>query len=353
MSSEFEHGQFESRKQDHIRIALSAETQTPEHASMDSVELVHEALPEINFSEVQLSQPFFDREANVPYFVSSMTAGHLGALAINRTLARVAAQRGWAMGVGSQRRELADPEAVAEWRQIRREVPKAVLIGNLGLAEVIKATESGLRRLVENLAADAFFIHLNPLQECLQAEGNPEYRGGLAAIERAVKALSVPVVVKETGCGLSEETLNRLRSTGIAAVDVAGLGGTHWGRVEGQRQQKGHLLYNAAQTFGRWGIPTIQSVAWATQMNLPFEIWASGGIRNGLDAGKLLALGANRVGIAQPLLAAALEGETQLDRVMEQFEFELKIALFCTGCARISDWKQKRVWRWSSLDIKI
>lgn len=353
---------FESRKQDHIRISLQSAVQASGQTGLEKVQMIHEALPDINFEDISIASKFFGKDVAVPYFISSMTAGHRESSKINSTLVRVATARGWPMGVGSQRRELSDPSAANEWREIRKGSSKAILIGNLGIAQLIVSKTSEVERLVDNLQADAFFIHCNALQECLQAEGNRQFRGGLDAIANLVRELKVPVVVKETGCGFSQDSLRRLKEIGVAAVDVAGLGGTHWGRIEGFRQQPGHLLYQAAQTFANWGVSTVQSVLWAKEIireaaeggGLAFkEVWASGGVRNGLDAAKLLALGADRIGIAQPMLAGAIEGDEALDKVMERFEFELKVALFCTGQKHQDGWKQQRAWRWNSIENNV
>lgn len=342
--------QFEARKQDHLRISLSPKVQASGQSGLDQVQLIHEALPEIDFSEVTLASDLFGMPVASPLFISSMTAGHAEGTSLNIRLAQAAAERGWPLGVGSQRRELTEPSAREEWRELRRRAPKAILLGNLGLAQVIRSPVEDVQRLIDHLEARAFFIHCNALQECLQEEGNPQFKGGLQAIEKMAKGLAVPVIVKETGCGFSKETLRRLRETGVAAVDVAGLGGTHWGRVEGERKAEGHLLHEAAWSFKDWGISTVQSLCWAGELSMPCEIWASGGVRNGLDAGKLLALGATHVGIAQPLLKAAVQGDDELARTMERFEFELKVALFCTGARQVSDWQKKKVWRWNSIE---
>lgn len=343
---------FESRKQDHIRISMQAAVQASGQTGLEKIQLIHEALPEINFEEITMTSKFFGKDVSAPYFISSMTAGHREAPKINTALVRAAARRGWPMGVGSQRRELTDSTAAEEWRQIRKISPQAILIGNLGIAQLIRSPISEVQRLADNLEADAFFIHCNALQECLQAEGNRQFRGGYQALSALVRELKIPVVVKETGCGFSQESLRRLRETGVAAIDVAGLGGTHWGRIEGLRQPPGHLLYEAARTFANWGVSTVQSVLWAHDLGCK-EIWASGGVRNGLDAAKLLALGADRIGIAQPMLAAAIEGDEALDKVMERFEFELRVALFCTGHKHQDEWKEKRAWRWNSIENNV
>jgi isopentenyl-diphosphate delta-isomerase len=339
--------QFEQRKKDHIRIALDPQSQARGLTGLDNVRLTHEALPELNFSEIQISTSFLDQTLNSPIFISSMTAGHKDALHLNLSLARAAEARGWAMGVGSQRKELMLEEASREWKQVRAEAPLAVLFGNLGLAQVIRSPVSEIQRLIDNLGASALFVHLNSLQEVLQKEGTPDFHGGLAALENLCAVLEIPVIVKEVGCGFSKATLQRLCGTGVYAVDVAGLGGTHWGRVEGLRSEESDILFEAAKTFKDWGIPTVESVLSAVECKPDYKIWASGGVRSGLDVAKLIALGAEKVGIAQGLLEAALKGEKELDKVMQRLEYELKIALFCTGCQDLRTLSTKRVWTWN------
>lgn len=347
--------QFEARKQDHLRIALSEQVQAKSLSGLSQIALIHEALPEIDFSEVNIKSELFGRPVKTPFFISSMTAGHTDGFKINLTLAQGASARGWPMAVGSQRRELKDLAAANEWKQIRREVPDLILMGNLGLSQLIHTPVSEVLRLIEGLEAQAFFIHSNPLQECLQSEGTPHFKGGLQALTELCKAVSIPIVFKETGCGLSKKTLQRLQETGVKAVDVAGLGGTHWGRVEGYRSTQGELLYNTAQSFANWGISTVQSVLWAQEIGPSYEVWASGGVRSGLDAAKLLALGAEKVGLAQPLLQGAVQGFDSLIKTMEQLEYELKVALFCTGRKAVYSADQKSVngrpreqlWTWT------
>jgi isopentenyl-diphosphate delta-isomerase len=275
-----------------------------------------------------------------------MTAGHERSAALNALLARACEARGWRMGVGSQRRELGDKQAALEWKAIRRDSPKAELLGNLGLAQLIRCKISDIEKLVENLEASAMIIHLNALQECLQPEGTPQFKGGLKALEKLARKLSVPVVVKETGCGFSKATLKRLKGIGISAVDVSGLGGTHWGRIEGGRNGEGQVKHEAARTLASWGISTVDSLMDALVLKPDYEVWASGGVRSGLDAAKLLALGAKCVGFAMPVLDAAMKGEAQLLSKMETFEYELKTALFCTGSKSVEDLQAGKVWKW-------
>jgi isopentenyl-diphosphate delta-isomerase len=250
------------------------------------------------------------------------------------------------MGVGSQRKELTDSSASNEWKKIRSAAPKARLIGNLGIAQVIQSPTDEIRRLVDSLEAIGLFIHLNPLQECLQPEGTPNFKGGLKAIEDLAKTLPIPIIVKEVGCGLSANTASRLEQAGAAVLDVSGLGGTHWGRLEGLRSEENSSYFRAAQAFQDWGIPTLESLMAVKEGTVKSQIWASGGVRTGLDAAKLLAMGAQAVGVAKPFLEGALQSEEKLADVLNQFEFELKIALFCTGSQNLAEFQQKRVWAW-------
>ena len=348
----FDLPQFEGRKRDHIEQSLKLGNQAQGLSGLDRVALLHEALPELDLEEVSLSEDCFSRSLATPFFVPGMTMGHSGALELNHRLAQACEARGWVMGVGSQRRELesleASRDASNEGRNLRRAAPRAVLLANLGISQLIRARSEQVGRLIESIEAQALVVHLNSLQEAIQPEGTPQFKGGLAAIERVVREISVPVVVKETGCGFSCSTLERLISTGVAAVDVSGLGGTHWGRVEGARSKPGSLSAQLAATFANWGNSTVDSVraaakALSSSKGSSYFIWASGGVRNGLDAAKLIALGAHRVGFAQPALQAALEGEAALVRWMEQMEQELRVALFCVGASKPSQLRGRGV----------
>lgn len=340
--------QFESRKADHIRLSLSEKNQATGGSGLENIQLVHEALPDLDFSQVTLQTRSLSKKIRTPFLVSSMTAGHADSVNLNLRLAKACEAKGWRMGVGSQRRELKDLEAAREWKEIRKSAPKVELLGNLGLAQVIQTKISDVQRLVDALEATAMIVHLNALQECLQPEGTPSFKGGLKAIERLCKGLKVPVVVKETGCGISKATLKRLKGTGIAAVDVSGYGGTHWGRIEGDRNSRDEIKSEASHTLAEWGISTADSMRAASELKLDYEIWGSGGVRSGLDAAKLLAMGASLVGYAKPVLEAALESEEALLSKMSVFEYELKTAMFCTGCKDIKDLQTKKVWQWQA-----
>lgn len=343
--------QFEARKRDHITHALDSAHQAVGLNGLDRVRLVHDALPEINLAEVQLHTPCLGKALSTPFFVAGMTAGHDAAFAVNRTLALACQKRGWSMGVGSQRRELEVQDALDPWKKLRQETPDLVLFANIGISQLVSTPTSKVVKLVEALGAHALVIHTNVLQEALQPEGTPFFRGGIEALRRVCSELRYPVILKETGCGFSKATCLRLKDVGLAAIDVSGLGGTHWGRIEGARSESQSMYAQAAATFANWGEPTAESVlAAAATLGERMEIWASGGVRTGLDAAKLVALGAHRVGYAKPALEAALQGSEVLENWMETQEFELKTALFCTGSLDCNALRKKEnVWKLSAV----
>jgi len=302
-----DYSQFEKRKQDHIELALMNDNQAIELNTFDSMSLIHEALPDLDFDELSIASERFGFAVKKPFMVASMTAGHRDALNINRHLIEACSMTGWAMGVGSQRRELTDEQATFEWQPLRQDYPNVSLFSNLGISQLIVTPIDKIKRLTDALHAQALIIHCNPLQECIQPEGTPLFKGCWQALAALVKALPLPVVVKETGCGFSKSTLIKLHDIGVSAVDVSGLGGTHWGRIEGHRAVNEPLRQKAASTFRNWGIGTVESVRNAVSLNPQFEVWGSGGVRHGLDAAKLFALGASTVLFAKPLLSAALK----------------------------------------------
>lgn len=339
MANDF--SQFELRKQDHIELALMADNQASEMNCFDSISLLHEALPDLNFDSIDISGVRLGKAVLKPFLVSSMTAGHKHSANINQHLMAACAEMEWTMGVGSQRRELSDVSAATEWHQLRQSFPNVCLLSNLGIAQVITATRSDIQRLLDGLQASALIVHCNPLQECIQPEGTLDFKGGLKAIEHLVQVLDVPVIVKETGCGFSTPTLKKLNEIGVAAVDVSGLGGTHWGRIEGHRAAHDTVRQSTAKTFRNWGVSTVQSVQSAVAIKPSYEVWGSGGVRHGLDAAKLFALGATTVGFAKPMLQAALHSKKDVIDVMKTIEYELKVAMFCTGSQNLKELKEK------------
>lgn len=333
---------FEQRKRDHLTLAMKNSNQASEMNDFDTLRLVHEAIPNGNFQDISLSSTLLGQSCETPFFVSSMTAGHQDAPRLNRIFMEACTQSQWAMGVGSQRRELTDSSCVDEWKALRHAFPNVRLMSNLGLAQLIDAPIAQLERLVDTLEAVALIVHCNPLQECIQPEGTPSFRGAWNALTDAAKNLSVPIVIKETGCGFSKETLKRLSDVGIAALDVSGLGGTHWGRIEGDRAEDTSLAYQTAQIFKTWGMTTVETLTFAKSLSLPYEIWASGGVRHGLDAAKAIALGANAVGFAKIMLESALHGGTEeVYKRMQEMEHVLRVAMFCTGSFNLKALQEK------------
>ncbi|MDF1757194.1 MAG: type 2 isopentenyl-diphosphate Delta-isomerase [Legionellaceae bacterium] len=336
-----EFSQFEKRKQDHIDLALMQSNQTDTLNQLDKISLVHEALPDFNFNTIDISAVRLGRKVASPFLVSSMTAGHADAKNINQNLMEAASISGWAMGVGSQRRELTDKAASHEWTMLRKNHPLVSLFGNLGIAQLISSSSDDVCRLTDALVADGLIIHCNPLQECIQPEGTTDFSGSWQALENLVLKLPLPVIVKETGCGFSKSSMQRLIDIGVSVVDVSGVGGTHWGRIEGHRAQDESMQKRAAHTFRNWGIDTVSSVIEANSLSGELEIWGSGGVRHGLDAAKLIALGASSVGFAKPLLKSALVSPDLVLEEMRVIEYELKIAMFCTGSSVVSDLGEK------------
>lgn len=336
-----DYSQFEKRKQDHIDLALMSVNQTNELNTFDNVTLRHEALPDIDFDEIDLSGMRFGGKVSKPLMVGSMTAGHRDSVDINRHLIAACAESGWAMGVGSQRRELTDDNAALEWTTLRRDYPDVSLFSNLGIAQLAGTSLDKIKKLTQAIRADALIIHCNPLQECIQPEGTTNFKGCWKALAALVKSMNLPIIVKETGCGFSTSTLSRLNDIGVAAVDVSGVGGTHWGRIEGHRAVDEPMKQRASLTFSNWGIDTVSSVKMAQSLAPSYEIWGSGGVRHGLDAAKLFALGASTVSFAKPLLNAALLSVEDVLFQMKTIEYELKVAMFCTGSRLLSDLKEK------------
>ena len=329
--------EFSLRKKDHVFLSLKEENEAVDDNGFSSVKLPHCALPEIDFSEIDISSPFFNKKLKTPFVVTGMTGGWEDSLEINMSIALACQKRGWIMGVGSQRRQIFDSSAGKEWQEIRQKCPDLILLGNIGLSQLIQTKISIIEDLVTSLGASAMVIHTNPLQEALQPEGTPQFRGGLKSLKNVCDKLSVPVILKETGCGFSQKTLEILSDIGLFAVDVSGYGGTHWGRIEGDRTHKEHFLYGAADAFKNWGISTFNSLYFTQKIKKTYEVWASGGIRNGCDAAKALVLGAHRIGLARPIIQSALKGANELDKTMARLEYELKIALFCCGCKNVGE----------------
>lgn len=342
MTSSFE--DFENRKKDHIRLALDDRSQAQVNSGFSKIKLSHQALPDFNFKDVSIKTKLLGHEFSSPHFISSMTAGHDDSFNINLNLARAAKHNNWLMAVGSQRRELTDDKAITEWKKIRSEISNLSLISNIGILELMSHSINDIIKLTENMNAIGLFIHLNPLQEIFQNNSKVDFSGAMEAIKNLVKQCPVPVLIKEVGFGVNKELTHKLFEIGVQIVDVSGHGGTHWGLIEALRQPHDSVLFNSAEAFADWGQSTIECLLAIQDENLFHQIWASGGIRSGVDSAKCLAIGARAVGVAQPLMKAAVKNEEAVTSLMQQFDFQLKAAMFCSGIKKCEDFFHKKVW---------
>ena len=327
------------RKSEHLRISLEEDVRFRGLTTgLEKYRFIHRALPEISRDEIELATTLLGKELRAPLLISSMTGGTEEAAEINRNLARAAQAYGLGMGVGSQRAALEEPSLAYTYR-VRDVAPDILLLANLGAVQLNYGYSIvECRRAVEMIGADALILHLNPLQEALQPEGNTDFAGLLAKIEALCRSLEVPVVVKEVGWGISEEVARLLAEAGVAAIDVAGAGGTSWSEVE-MRRAGSESARRIAESFADWGIPTAESVQMARRGAPRTTIIASGGIRTGVDVAKAIALGADAAGMASPLLKpATVSAEAVGERIREALE-ELRTAMFCVGARSIQELK--------------
>lgn len=325
----------QSRKADHIRICLEQDVQF--HSNTNGLEryrFTHSCLPELDCSEIDLKTTFLGKHLGAPLLISSMTGGTEQAGMINRRLACVAQHYKIAMGVGSQRVAVEKPE-VASTFAVRSLAPDILLFANLGAVQLnYKYGLDQCLRMVDLLEADALILHLNPLQECIQAGGDTNFGGLLDKISNLCVKLPVPVIAKEVGNGICAAMAEKLLSAGVAAIDVAGAGGTSWAKVESERA-KTAMQRRLGMTFADWGLPTAECISSVRAVAPLVPLIASGGLRHGLDVAKAIALGANIAGLALPFLQAATESEAALQALVEVLIAEITTVLFCTGNANL------------------
>lgn len=322
------------RKLEHLLLCAHCDVQYKnKKTGFNDIEFIHRALPELNKEKIDLSTELLGKELNSPIIISAMTGGHPSALALNRELAKAADKLGIGMGLGSQRAAIENPELTNTYDVARKEAPSSLLIGNIGAPQIEYAHQA-----VEMIDADALAVHLNPLQESIQPEGDIDATGFLDSIGEIVKTVDVPVVAKETGAGISFEDAVLLEKKGVDAIDVAGSGGTSWAAVETYRADDTYM----GDLYWDWGIPTAVSTVEVTQsVNIP--VLSSGGIRSGLDAAKAIALGAESVGIALPVLKEAYIGYKEIIKVIERFQESLKVAMFLVGASNLEELKSSKL----------
>ena len=334
----------QQRKKEHLELCLDTDSVTNSSGTgLDRYRFLHNALPELDIAELDLSTTFLGKRIKAPILISSMTGGFDLARKINRNLAAAAQELGLAMGVGSQRVALEEP-AVADSFQVRDLAPDILLLSNLGAVQLNYGyTVDHCRRAVEMIHADALILHLNVLQEAVQPEGNRNFKGLTEKIANICRNLDLPVVAKEVGNGISAEVAVKLKGAGVAAIDVAGKGGTSWYSVEAQRAAKEGKP--AETTFANWGIPTEEALVAVRQAVPDLQIVASGGIRSGLDIAKSIALGADLAAFGQPLLASALESSDKVIEFLGGIIYEIKVAMLCVGAPDLTALKKIKLVR--------
>jgi isopentenyl-diphosphate Delta-isomerase len=328
------------RKAEHIQICLESDVQFKTQGSgFDRYQFSHSCLPELDYSCIDLTTKLLGKQLGAPILISSMTGGTLQAKEINYRLAEVAQEYGLAMGVGSQRVAIEQPQ-VADTFQVRKIAPDILLLANLGAIQLnYRYGVDECLKAVELLAADALILHLNPLQECIQPNGDTNFKGLLDRIAIVCERLPVPVIIKEVGNGISAEMAHQLIVAGASGIDVAGAGGTSWAKVESERA-KTALQRRLGQTFGDWGIPTTECITTIRQLAPTLPLIASGGLRNGLDIAKAIALGADVAGLALPFLQAADESTMAVQELVQILMAEIQTVLFCTGNANLAALQQ-------------
>jgi isopentenyl-diphosphate delta-isomerase len=333
------------RKSDHIRINLEKNVNSSISNGLENYRFVHNALPELSLEEIDISQKIFNKKVAIPLLISSMTGGTDQALEINQTLAVAAEKFGLAMGVGSQRAAIEDP-TLSRTFKIRDLAPNILLFANLGAVQLNYGY--GLeecKKAVEMIEADGLFLHVNPLQEAVQPEGDINFSGLLKKIEKICKSLPVPVVVKEVGWGISADVAKKLIDVGVSAIDVSGAGGTSWSQVERFRLTD-EFDIQVAEAFIDWGIPTADALIDVRKEIPAVPVFASGGLKNGMEISKVLALGANLAGMAGVFLKAAVISYDHLINTISAIQRIIRISLFVTGSKNLGSFSSNKIFKY-------
>ncbi len=345
VSKEREGGVVSSRKDHHLDVVLKHDVGSRGPAiGLGRYTLEYDALPELDLADVDLSVSLLGKSLRAPLIVGAMTGGSERAASVNARLARAAAKVGIGMALGSQRAMLLRPE-LGKTFAVRSEAPSLpLLFGNVGAVQLnYGVTRGDLEAMVESVSADALFFHLNPLQEAIQPEGDTRFSGLADRMREVVAALPFPVLVKEVGSGLSERTAIKLSKLGLAGVEVAGVGGTSWAHVEAHRAAPASVHAEVGRRLAGFGVETADSLVIARRVFDERVVIASGGIRTGMDVAVALAMGADAVALAAPLLGPAHESDEAVVRALDSILYELRVICFCTGARTIADLRRVRV----------
>jgi isopentenyl-diphosphate delta-isomerase len=323
----------EKRKAEHIKILLEQKAQARKATTgFEDIQLIHRALPEVNRQKITLSTSFLGKKLSAPLIVGAMTGGTEEATKINASIAEAVEKLGLGMGVGSQRAAIEDPKLEKTYKITRKKAPNAFIIANVGGVQLVHGYGlKEVKKAVEMIDADAVAIHLNAVQEAVQPEGQTNFKGILAKISEITGELDKPVIVKETGCGISAEDAKALEAAGVKAIDIGGVGGTSFAAVEYYRSTGPN---NMGEVFWDWGIPTAVSLIETTQ-TVKIPVIASGGVRSGLDIAKSLALDANLASISQPVLEAAVKGAKKTEKLLSCLIDELRNVMFLVGAENL------------------
>lgn len=326
----------ESRKVDHIKINLERDVQFPNITTgLEHYAFMHQALPELNLNEIDSTVSLFGKTLSAPILISSMTGGTDIAQRINLNLAQAAQTHRIAMGLGSQRAAIEDPNLIYSYN-VREVAPDILLFANVGAVQLNYGyTWEQCQRAVDMVQADALILHFNVLQEAVQPEGDVNFAGLLKKVEDVCKRVNVPVIAKEVGWGFSEKNVHDLANAGVSAIDVAGAGGTSWSEVEYHRAPTAFHA-RVARSFADWGIPTADAIRYAVNGAPKLPIIASGGLRDGVDIAKCIALGATLGGIASTFLKAGNESVEAVDLLIRELTAQIRIAMLCSGASNIT-----------------
>lgn len=328
---------IKQRKKDHVELSVSGEVDYQSSTGFDRYQFVHNALPEVDVNEVSTEATLLGRTFSFPLFISSMTGGYTDAGAVNAIIAEFCEKHNLPFGVGSQRIMLEDPDAVSSFSVVREKAPSAFIAANIGGAQLVGGlSQDDLNLLISSIEADAVIVHLNPLQELMQPEGDRNFKGIEDGIQQLCADCDLPVIVKETGAGISGKVGRRLLEAGVAVIDVAGAGGTSWAKVENERASN----KNPDHDFDDWGLPTLDCVLELSELReeYDFEFIASGGLRSSHDIAKTLCLGADFGAAAQPIIKAIVnDGFEGLESLFQKWQKQLVTILTLLGCEQLSD----------------